>query len=80
MQDSSGKGSFGVYIAFQELIDPGKWDECSRISGNVAQYCLLKSEFNIPGTDTDLPTIFGICIPQNCSAEEIAEIPYPEVY
>ena len=79
MQDASAKGSFGVYVAFKQLIDPGKWNQCNRIKGDVSQYCFLESLFNVPGTTIELPTILGICAPVNCTAEELQSFPYLEV-
>lgn len=77
MQDASGKGTYGVYVGMQNIIDPGKWDQCRQLDS--AQYCLLRSGIPIPATSLEFPSILGTCPPINCTEEALNDIPYGEV-
>ena len=79
MRDSSAKGFLGLYVAFKNIIDPGKWDQCGRIGLETARYCTLRSALPIPTTSASLPTILGVCVPSVCTGEDLATIPYPEL-
>jgi len=70
-------GSFGVYAAMKQLIDPGKWDECSRIDS--AHYCLMRSGIPIPTTTSEFPSVLGVCAPSSCSASTLASFSYGEL-
>src|SRR3990167_2391217 len=88
--DSCGAGLFGVFAAFQQLIDPGKFDQCIRVNElyktngtDISKYCLLETtvQLNLPGnlTDFKVPSVLGVCVPAICTPADLQNFTYFEV-